>query len=347
MGFVDILFAIFGLSILVVVHESGHYLVARASGMRVTRYSIGIGPVLFKHRPHNSPTTYQVCALPFLAYVQIAGMNPHEDVDPEDPGIYPNKSLFARMATIVAGPGANYLIAIVLTLLLALWGWPTDRSVEPMTVGSLSAGFPAEQAGMEVGDVIVEVNGRPIRNVEELIEVTSPRAGKATEYVVRRDGRRLPPMFLTPVERQGRGLIGVMAKGERVYEAMSLGDAARAAVSFPVQVSMAQVVGIRNMISERTTEGLTGPVGMAKIVGDQAQEGLPEYIRVLILLSIALGLFNLLPFPALDGGRLVFLAYEAVTRQKPNERVEAMIHTVGILFLLTVLVLVTFRDIVG
>jgi regulator of sigma E protease len=101
-GPLDILLIIVGISILVIVHESGHYLAARAFKMRVLRYSIGFGPTLFKYQPKGSPTVFQVAAIPFLAYVQIAGMNPHEDVDPKDPGLFGNKSVFARVVTIAA-----------------------------------------------------------------------------------------------------------------------------------------------------------------------------------------------------------------------------------------------------
>ena len=120
----DILLVIVGISILVIVHESGHYLAARAFKMRVLRYSIGFGPTLFKYQPKGSPTVFQVAAIPFLAYVQIAGMNPHEDVDPKDPELFGNKSVFARVVTIAAGPFANYLCASILVFFIGIAGWP-------------------------------------------------------------------------------------------------------------------------------------------------------------------------------------------------------------------------------
>ena len=108
-----VVIAILGLAVLMVVHEGGHYLVARRFGMRVTKFSIGFGPTLWKKRPKGSPTTFQIAIIPFLAYVQIAGMNPFEDVDPNDKGSYANGSLIARISAIVAGPLANYLFASV------------------------------------------------------------------------------------------------------------------------------------------------------------------------------------------------------------------------------------------
>src|SRR5262245_36827955 len=105
------LIAILGISFLVVVHETGHYVAARAFGIRVLRYSIGFGPVVFKYQPRGSPTIFQICAIPFLAYVQIDGMNPAEEIDPRDPSLFPNKSVLARIITIFAGPFANYIAA--------------------------------------------------------------------------------------------------------------------------------------------------------------------------------------------------------------------------------------------
>lgn len=343
----DIVLAILGISVLVIIHEGGHYLSARLFGMRVLRYSIGFGPTLFHYKPKDSPTTFQVGAIPLLAYVQIAGMNPHEEVDPNDPEIYPNKSVFARIVTIIAGPVANYLTASLLVLGLGLTGFPRNEPVEPMRVAEVVDGSPAEEAGLKSGDVIVEANGEPIETVEDLIDVTAPRAGEPTEYVVVREGERLGPIPVTPESRRGRGMIGVRAEMRRVYEQMTLPEAGRAAFAYPAKLTMAQLQGLTRLIEKRTTEGLTGPVGMGKMVAKQARKGAPEYLSMLMLLSVALGMFNLLPFPALDGGRLVFLGYELVTRRRPNERFEAVVHMVGLLFLLGVLVLVTFRDVMG
>ncbi len=340
----SILTAILGISLLVIVHESGHYLVARAFKMRVLVYSIGFGPVLFRHKPKDSPTTFQVCAIPFLAYVQIAGMNPHEEFDPDDPDIFPNKSLFARIATIAAGPGANYLAASALVFVIAVTAWPQMKMVEPMTVASVLEGSAAAEAGVLPGDIIIEADGQAVANVEELKAITSPRAGQATAYVIDRDGERVE-LEITPEDADGEGRIGVAAAVESDYIQMPIDEAAVFAVMKPFEITMMQISGIGQMISQRTTEGLAGPVGMGKIVAESAERGATEFLFILVYLSVALGFFNLLPVPALDGGRLVFLGYELITRRRPNERFEAMVHTVGILFLLGVIVLVTFRDV--
>ena len=429
-----IVLAVVGLSFLVIVHESGHYLVARAFGMRVLRYSIGLGPALFRYKPKNSPTTFQVCAIPLLAYVQIEGMNPYEEIDWDDPAIFPNKSLFGRISTIAAGPIANYVAAVVLIFAVALVGWPGAER-EPMMVGEVLPDSPASVAGLREGDVIVEADGTNVRSLFDLRERTVDRAGMATHYRVTRDGTELeftmaPAVFLrlpfgialdgygangpltsavsrasaamragfqtgdvllevddTAIEStsglsawiraEGRlpetyrvrrgtkeltlslagsdrdaldpegvrttGVLGVVSSSA----AMSVGDAARFAVAFPIRFTVESLKGLAKLATDFDANDVAGPVGMGEALANSANAGLVWYVRTLVILSVALGFFNLLPFPALDGGRLVFLGYELVTRRRPNARVEAAVHTVGILFLLSVLVLVTFRDILS
>jgi regulator of sigma E protease len=343
-----ILVAILGLSVLVIVHEAGHYFAARAFGMRVTRFSIGLGPALVTYRPRNSPTTFQLCAIPFAAYVMIAGMNPADEVDPNDPTMYTNKGVFARIVTIFAGPFANYVAASALIFGLGLtYGWPEAKATEPMIVESVGADSPASKAGLLAGDVVVEANGRAIHNVQQLIEVTSPRAGMPTVYVIERAGKLLSPMTITPKKTAQGGIIGVAAQRVVVQRVLSPSEAAYLAVAYPYELTKHYLSGIADLIQRRTTEGLTGPVGIGKIVAEQAEKGVFQFIQILVMISVSLGLMNLVPFPALDGGRLVFLGYELITRRRPNERIEATVHAVGVLFLLGVIALVTLRDVVG
>lgn len=340
----SIVVAILGISFLVVVHETGHYLAARAFGMRVLRYSIGFGPPIFRYQPKGSPTVFQLCAIPFLAYVQIDGMNPAEEIDPADPALFPNKGVLARMVTIFAGPFANYLAAsLIMFGFFAGYGEavPADQTGE-MIVGEVGPGSPAEEAGMRAGDRVVEANGQPITRMQELQEVTRPRAEQPTVYVVERDGERISLTITPDRGPEGIGLIGVMSP--HTFRPVSVQDAAVAALKWPVYQTAIQLEGIASMFERRSTEEVQGPIGMGRLAAQQAERGPTYFIPFIALISVALGLFNLLPFPALDGGRLVFLGLELVTRRRPNEKVEAVVHTVGLLFLLGVIVLVTFRD---
>jgi regulator of sigma E protease len=343
-----VLITIVALSVLIIIHEGGHYLAARAFGMRVLRFSVGFGPTLARYQPKGSPTVFQIAVIPFLAYVQIAGMNPNEDVDLDDPDLYPNKSLFARVTTIAAGPIANYLTASAIVFGLGITdALPPMQPAEPMQVGHVVPGSPAAEAGLREGDVISMANGEEIRNVSELIEATAPRAGKPTVYIVQREGQALPPITITPLDREGRGQIGVGAKLVPLYENLSAWDSAKLSIVLPYQMTVAQLSGLADMVKRRSTEGIGGPVMMGKMVAEAAAAGLPAFLWILMFISVALGMFNLLPFPALDGGRLIFLGYEAVMRRRANERFEMAVHAFGIVFLLGVMILVTYRDIFG
>ena len=135
-----VLITVVALSVLIIIHEGGHYLAARAFGMQVLRFSIGFGPTLFRYQPKGSPTVFQVAVIPFLAYVQIAGMNPNEEVDPNDPELYPNKSLFARVTTIAAGPVANYLTASAIVFALGVTNNYLDNPACNAAKGECSTG---------------------------------------------------------------------------------------------------------------------------------------------------------------------------------------------------------------
>ncbi len=343
-----ILITVVALSVLIIIHEGGHYLAARAFGMRVLRYSIGFGPTLFRYQPKGSPTVFQVAVIPFLAYVQIAGMNPNEEVDPNDPELYPNKSWLARATTIAAGPVANYLTASLIVFGLGVTNTlPPRQPAEPMQVAHVVPDSPAEKAGLQEGDVIVKADGQEIQNVQQLIDATAPRAGQPTEYVVERAGHELPPLTITPADRGGRGQIGVSAKMMRLYENLGVWESARLSIALPWQMTVMQLEGLADMVQRRSTEGIGGPVMMGKMVAEAAEAGVPAFLWILMFISVALGMFNLLPFPALDGGRLIFLGYEMIARRRANERFEMAVHAFGIIFLLGVMLLVTYRDIFG
>lgn len=344
----QVIITVLSISLLVIVHELGHYLAARAFGMRVTRFSIGIGPTLAKFQPKGSPTVFQIGAIPFMAYVMIAGMNPAEDADPNDPSLFPNKGVFARMFTIFAGPLANYLAASVMIFgLVTTIGWRDQTPVEPMTVGDVMPETPAARAGLVEGDVILRANGHDISNVEQLIEQTKDRAGLATEYVVKREDGSVSTLMITPSAIDGSGKIGVTPRVDTIYVVHAPLEALDKAISLPWLITIRNLEGLADMVERRTTEGLTGPIGMGKLMAAQVERGAFDFVWLVIVISVALGLFNLLPIPALDGGRLVFLGYELITRRRPNERIEQTVHAVGLLFLLGLIVLVSIRDLAG
>ena len=341
------LIAILGLAVLMVVHEGGHYLAARRFGMRVTKFSIGFGPTLWKHRPKGSPTTFQIAIIPFLAYVQIAGMNPYEESDPKDPESYANASLWARIVTIAAGPLANYFFASVLMFAGYMIGGNQVSDNDSMKVFVAPNG-PAAQAGMQENDRILTVNGEGVKDWDMLKRQIGAHPGETVDIEVERlkgEAKESLHLAVKPNadgESKGKIMIGPPWRTEPV----TVGQAALLSIKDPPMVVYNLVKGLGRMLSFKEKPELSGPVGIVGEVSKAAKDGPHTYLKLLGLLSAYLGGFNLLPLPALDGGRLLFLGFEAASRRKADAKVEAKVHAVGLLMFLTLIAFVTYTEVI-
>ena len=346
-----VIIAILGVAALMVIHEAGHLLAARAFGLRVVRFSIGFGPSVWKHKPKGSDTVYQIALIPFLAYVQVAGMNPFEENDPEDKGSYANASLTARISTVVGGPLANYLFASVIYFgALMAFGKPVVPDIDTLEpVMKVMPDGAASKAGMKDGDRIIGIEGKALTNFKQVRDAVVPNAEKQLAFKVLRDGKEveleITPARKTDDEGNEIGLVGVTPLTERTFESISMAGAVSEAVAMPALVVRNLVVGLATMIRKRVTPDVSGPLGIVKEVARAAELGPFDTLRLLAALSAYLGGFNLLPVPALDGGRLMFLGYELVARRKPNAKMEAQIHAVGLLLFLALIAVVTIGDI--
>lgn len=332
--------SLLGIALLMVVHESGHYFIARAFGMRVERFAIGIGPTIWRHQPKDSDTIFQVGLIPFLAYVQIAGLNPFEEVEPDDDGSFANASLTGRISAIIAGPLANYLSASLLFFgAIVLSGQPSGTTeVNVREEGAAAA------AGLKDGDHIIAIDGKPIKEWDDIPPAVQPHPGKELLVDVRRGSETLS-LSATPEDLGGKGLLGVSAVQIPVpWSEVKWKQAALKSVEQPAKIVLFSLEGIGRMVTGQEKPQLSGPLGLMRETKKASEAGFSSFLWILGFLSTAVGFFNMLPFPALDGGRLMFLGYEAITRRKPNQKVEAQIHTVGMIMLLTTLVLVTYRE---
>ena len=339
MSVFHIVAGILGLGLLVVVHETGHLLAARASGMHVVRFSLGFGPSLVTYQSKRSGTVYQVALIPFLAYVQIAGMNPFEEVDPDDKTSYANGSLFARVFAILAGPLANYVFASVLFFISFAIGGVPETTNKPM-VEVLPDGV-AQSAKMKSGDLIVAVGGQKVTDWESMRQQIVKSPGKPLVFELER-GKEHVQLTMTPKNEKNEGRIGVAPFSKQVP--VTLKEAGWRSLIAPYVVVKGSIIQLGRIITLQVPADLGGPVRIVSETSKAASEGWLRYLEFLGILSAYLGGFNALPFPALDGGRLAFLGYEAVTRRKPNTRVEFMVHALGFAMLLTLIAVVTFSD---
>ncbi|RMH41142.1 MAG: RIP metalloprotease RseP [Deltaproteobacteria bacterium] len=361
--------AIVAIGLLIIVHEGGHYLVARWCKMRVDRFSIGFGPAILKWR--RGDTDFVVAPIPFGGYVQIAGMNVAEDVDPDDDRAYPNRPVWQRFATIFAGPGTNYLFAAVLAFgLYATSGAPTGTVW--YRVAGTTEGYDAH-GKLLPGDRILKVNDQLVYmahpqadrlpRLTEVVYAERKRTGGTVRITVLRDGKEVvvpitpqpaPPgqeMFRIVRDYCGEPCavyhLGIALDQRGDVERVPIGvvASAREALAYPVRQTALIVGGLWEVARGRAEAELLGPVGITTAVESQFQFGWVRVVELLMMLNVYLGLFNLLPLPALDGGRLAFLGYEMATRRRANPKVEATVHMIGIMALLLLMLFVTYRDI--
>jgi regulator of sigma E protease len=369
------LLAIAALGFLIVVHEGGHYFVARWCQMRIARFSIGFGPGILKRTSKKTGTTFQLAPIPFGGFVEIQGMNIAEDVDPEDKHAYPNRPAWQRFLTIFAGPATNYLSAIVLAM--ALYTCHGVDVAHWYGVGDVMQGYSA-YGKLERGDRILEVDHVPlfIDSGASLIERVNAAKGAPLTLAIERTGEKheiaITPRLdneesaharhnfteiakLAPALSQVAKIISdrlpdpvwrIGVKPEPQYVVLGIGvvDSVGRALRYPIDQTKMIGAGLYGIVFGNEVADPGGPKRMVEEFHRAFSAGLVPGIKLLMLLSVYLGLFNLFPLPALDGGRLVFLGYEMVTRRRANPKLEAMVHMAGIMVLGVVMILVTLHD---
>jgi regulator of sigma E protease len=308
--------------------------------MKVERFSVGFGPVLASAR--LSGTEFVISALPLGGYVRIAGMAPGDHVDPRDRAIYANQAAWRRFLTILAGPAANYLTAALLGAALLLG--PGLRTPDPgAAVGRLLPGYPAAQAGLADGDRVLEVAGLPVSSWGEMVAQLQAHPGQAVELAVERGegaaARRLT-LSLTPRDEGGVGRAG-FEQHQLWQRSEGVGDALGEALRRTDALAFSQVAVFGKLFSGGKGTKLSGPIGIGRQLLVAAREGPAAFVSLLWVISAVLAVLNLFPLPALDGGRLVFLAYEVVARRRVNARIEGAVHMVGFVALVALLLGVT------
>jgi regulator of sigma E protease len=343
---VHVLWAIVAFGLMIFAHELGHFLVARRAGVTVLAFALGFGPPLVSVR--RGQTVYAINLLPLGGYVKLAG----EDADGDDgPGSLRAKSVWQRMAVVLAGPAMNLVLAVVLFAGLAVaLGVPvgiSPRIGQVLTVCSddgRRVTCPAAAAGLRVGDRIVAIDDQPMADGEQVIQTIHRQPHTRLRLTVQRDGHQFDVEVTTVRDqRQGIGLIGFRPESVRQplgpVRALGWGVATTAQYAAAIGGAVAALVRRGSLFRE-----LSGPVDAVRFLGEAAQVGVEPFVYTAALLSIMVGLFNLLPVPALDGGRVLFLAVEAVRRRPVDPRREGYIHLVGFALLMLLLVALTVRD---
>jgi regulator of sigma E protease len=329
---------------LVIVHESGHFLLAKLTGIKVEQFSVGFGPRLVGWQ--RGETLYAIRAIPLGGFVKLAGMDGSMEAGPRSFNAHP---LWQRFLVIVAGSAFN--LALPVLIFFSIYSTVGAAQVAtPIQVSSVDTGTPASQAGLQAGDVITSINGQPIRSFEDLRRALDTARDAPVTVAVDRQGQ---PVTLTVTPKldpaSGSYILGF-------HPAIhSWRPAPIEATGMAVRDTGASIVGIVGGIYQLITDkslggllgprGLEGPVGIVKTTARAAEAGILPVLDVAALLSLSLGLANILPFPALDGGRAAFLIIELIRGRPVDPAREQVVHYVGLALLFGLIGLVTYNDV--
>lgn len=332
-----ILLAVVLFLLLIVFHEFGHFIVAKKSGIKVNEFAVGMGPLIYSKE--KGETTYSFRLVPIGGYCAMEG----EEDESNDPRSFDNAPAFKRFLTILAGPVANLIIAVlVFTIVGGISGVVTTE------VSDFIEDSPAKIAGIEKGDEILKINDEEISDFTEISKVVSDfyedkNFEKEINVEVKRDGDVLDFEFKPKVEAENV-YIGIIParRTPGFFEAIALGfkETGR-------NIKMIFTILGRLFTGKLALGALSGPVGVLKELGNQAQNGLANLLYFLAYISVNLAVFNLLPIPALDGSKLLTSAIEMITGKKINKKLEERITMVGFFILLGLILVVSIKDIIN
>lgn len=339
-----IILAIIVFSVIVIIHELGHFLLAKKNGIQVFEFALGMGPILVSKK--FGETVYAIKLLPLGGSCMMGEDGLEEDGIPQ--GNFNEKSVWARFSVIVAGPVFNFLLAFIISLIVVSWG-----GYDPSVVGYVTEDSPADEAGIEVGDEIIELNGSSMHLWREVSLFNQFNDYDELEVTYKRDGEVNTVIIYTEYsEESGKKVMGVSSAGYVKGNVFEVVEYSAYTVKYWIDLVMKSLkmlitgnVGLNDM---------SGVVGIVDVM-DETYEVTIVYgvstmvlsmMNMVILLSANLGVMNLLPIPALDGGRLVFLIVEAIRKKRLSPEKEGMIHLVGFVFLMGLMVIIMFNDIV-
>jgi len=342
-----IFYALLLLGVLITVHEFGHFISARLTGISVKEFSIGFGPKILQWKSKKKETLFSLRPIPMGGYCMFYG---DTDDDPRgekanDPRNYSKAPVWKRMLSVLCGPFMNFALAFVVAVAL-MAGYGVTQA-QPY-IQEIEADMPADIGGLRTGDIFLRVNGQDlehssIRDVSDAIDAAG--LDHSISITVLREGKEVS-LSLTPVHDpvENRYRIGIIISG---YRPIPFSQVVPAAWNSCVYASGAILSALGKLVT--TGEGLdetTGPVGMVQLVAEQTRQGGFEiFLNLMVIISINLGLINLFPIPGLDGSRLVFMAAEAIRGRPVSQRIEAGVHMAGYALLLGLMMFFTFKDI--
>lgn len=336
---VYVLAILFTFGVVIFVHELGHFYVAKKSGIRVENFAFGLGPELFGY--DYKGTRYSLRAIPFGGMVKMAGE--YGEDHKGQPDEFLSKPWYNRILIVAAGPIMNYLTAILIfTFVIYVWGIPQPSS-EPVA-GEIVAGMPADKAGIKPGDRFVKVNNQEVKEWEEVAKIIHVNANKTIQLVILRDGEEMKFEIVPQLDASRNvGLIGIAPKTE--YLRTSIFKAVWRSIQQVVGWTVFTVAYLVNALIKWTKPEISGPIGIAHAITKATQGGWQDYLFFLALISTGVGIINFFPIPMFDGGLIVLFLWEGITKKPIGKKGMEIINTIGLVFILFLLVFATYNDI--
>jgi len=337
------------LSVLIVVHEFGHFIMAKRCGVRVDEFCLGFGRKILKKKVKD--TEYGIASIPLGGYVKMAGDNREEYTGKPDEFL--SKSAWQRFKIIFFGPLLNYLLGIICFWFIFCIGYPQFTT----KVGGLLDGFGAKNAGVQIGDKVLAINGKPVQFFEDLQkEIHSKKETTIVELTVERGSQRLK--ILVDIqekkvddplgEKKSIGLLGITPADEIVTVRHNIFQSFILGIQKTGELTVITYKGLWRMLTGKISvrESVSGPIGIFMLTSKMASLGIIPLIHFLALLSVSLAIFNLLPLPILDGGHIVLLGLEKIRKKPLSAKAENMLTQVGMSLIITLAVVVSYNDIV-
>lgn len=333
-----LLAALIVFGVLITVHELGHFAAAKLVGMQVDEFAIGFGPKLYQ--TEKKGTVYTLRALPLGGFNRIAGMEPGEEN--VENGFH-TKPLWARMVVILAGVTMNFLLPLLLFFGIFFFHG-TETPVNEPVLGRVMDHQPASDAGLMKGDRIISINGTKLSAWTDVSTLIQEAGSKKSTLVIQRGGKTLEKTLIPQFDQEaGRYLIGVMPTLEK--RPLGLSESVRYAVLTEGRIMKGMVDGLRQILTGKAGVNVAGPIGVAQMAGSVAQEGMIPFLTFIAFLSLNLGILNLIPIPALDGGQFLILAVEGILRHPLPPKAKERVQLVGVALILGLTIYATISDI--
>jgi len=338
------------LGVLIFFHELGHFLFARMFGVGVEKFSLGFGPRIFGRKV--GITDYRISAIPLGGYVKMVGEDPSVEMDPQDiPISFTHKHVLKKLLIVAAGPLFNILLAVLIFLCIYLF---SGSYILRPTIGEVQENTPAHESGLMKGDMIRAIDGQAVSTWEEMAKSITESDGRPLMFTIQRLDESLT-VTITPIAKKAKNLfgedieryiIGIASAGDVDNLELGFGEALAESVRQTYSITKLTIVSIAKLITGTlSTKTIGGPIMIAEMAGQQAKEGILNFVFLIALLSINLAIINFLPIPVLDGGHILFFLIELIIGRPVNTRMREMAQQAGIFILIMLMIFVFYNDI--